>query len=477
MGSPVFGLGDAGPDVPPVTTPDQGQRAALADAGHESSGIVEYALKAFWSTCFEGFKIFITLLAGGFDEFLSWIVPFVTAGQGIGTGGFYDLVAALLSDLLGVEVSSESLQQAHGQRGTIGAMQEAGADFFHVLANEFLATGQSAEPGAGIGGLPGAPGTPLTPEQGIKAAQAFLGFVLSFSVRQGNVAVLTDALSFHLLGQIREYGEMMAQNLGLSRLVRRAMQPFVQTLITGPFQEGLNRQYRPHTMDAKQIASAYIRGEIDRSDYADRLKGLGYKDGDIDLLIADTYTRLRFEDCFLLHENQIISDSDLQKRISDLGFNQSDIGLLLQARQLATVQGAERKYAEILAEQLFDGVISQSEYDTAVNQLRLPKLETDALTRNAVARRNHKHKTLSLGFLKRAYLDASITLDEYLNHVKAMGYAQDDIDILEVELLFAQKADAAHKGAKAAAAAKKAAGKGGTTPPTGGTPPVTPSKP
>ncbi len=469
--------GDTGPDVPPVTTPDQGQRAALADVGHEQSGFVEYILKVIAATAGAFILGCVNALAGYFDYILSLIVPFITAGQGIGTGGFYDLVAALLSDLLGVEISSESLQQAHDQRGTIGAMQAAGGDLFNVLANEFLGKGQGAEPGAGIGGLPGVEGTPLTPQQGVDAAKAFLGFVLSFSVRQGNVAVLTDALSLHLLGQMREYGEMMAQNLGLSRLVRQALRPFVQTMISTPFQEGLNRQYRPHVMDAKQIASAYIRGELDRSDYADRLKGLGYKDGDIDLLISDTYTRMDFADAFLLHENRIITDSDLQKRISDLGFNTSDIGLMLQARQLQSVQGAERKYADILAEQLFDGVISQSDYDAKVNELRLPKLETDALTRNAVARRNHKHKTLSLGFLKRAYLDASITLDEYLAHVTAMGYAQDDVDILEVELLFAQKAAAAHKAAKAAAAAKKAAGTGGTTPPAGGTPPVTPSIP
>src|SRR5437899_1938608 len=222
-------VGDGGPDVPVVTTPDLGQRAALEDAGHEKSGYITFVLKAAASCVGEVLKVTITILAAGFDEILSILVPFITAGQGIGTGGFYDLVAALLSDLLGVEVSSESLQAAHGQRGTIGAMQAAGADFFNVLANELLGKSQSAEAGEGIAGLPGAPGTPLTPEQGVKAAQAFLGFVLSFSVRQGNVAVLTDALSWHLLGQMREYGEMMAQNLGLSRLSRQAMRPFMQT--------------------------------------------------------------------------------------------------------------------------------------------------------------------------------------------------------------------------------------------------------
>ena len=475
MGSFLGGPSDCGPDVPPVPTPDLKTRAKLADAGHMDSNIVTYWMKAIASCLAEVLKIVITGLAGVFDEVLSLIVPFVTAGQGIGTGGFYDLVAAILSDLLGVEVSSDSLQQAHDKRGTIGAMQAAGGDLFNVLANEFMGKGQGAEPGAGIAGLPGTEGTPLTPQQGVDAAKAFLGFVLSFSVRQGNVAVLTDALSIHLLGQIREYGEQMAQNLGLSRLVRQALRPFVQTMISTPFQEGLNRQYRPHVMDAKQIAGAFIRGDIDRSDYADRLKGLGYKDGDIELLIADTYNRLPFADIFLLHENGIITDSDLQTRIASLGFNTSDIGLMVQARQYAAVQAADRAYAEIIAAQLVDGTISQGQYDADLATLKLPAVERDAYTRNAAARKTHHHKTLSLGFLKKVYLDAGITLDELLTHLANIGYSQDDIDIIEVEVLTEQKAAAKKAAAIAAAVAAKAAGKAAksSTPPNN--PPATPA--
>jgi len=469
--------GDAGPDVPPVTTPDQKERAKLAASGWKGSGIGEYIWAALFAVIMEGFKAAATMAAEIFDEFAAILTELFTASQGQDTPGFNRLVSAVLSDTLGVEVDAADIAQAQFEGGRIAAMDKVGADLFNTLANEFLGIGATSEAGAGIGGLPGTQGVPLTPEQGVKAAQAFIGFALSFAVRQGNVAFISSALPWEWLSGIREYGEMMAKNLGLGRLTRRALQPFIQTLISTPLQQALNQQYRPHVMGEKQIAGAYIRGEIDRSDYAKRLALMGFTDSDIDLLIADTYTRMDFSDAFLLHENRIITDSDLQKRISDLGFNTSDIGLMLQARQLQSVQGAERKYADILAEQLFDGVISQSDYDAKVNELRLPKLETDALTRNAVARRNHKHKTLSLGFLKRAYLDASITLDEYLAHVTAMGYAQDDVDILEVELLFAQKAAAAHKAAKAAAAAKKAAGKGGTTPPAGGTPPVTPSIP
>lgn len=459
--------GDQGPDVPVVNTPDLAASGKLEAVGQRTSGIWPYVFASFWATLKDGLQKFITVYADTLDEMISLIVPFITASQGSTTQGFYDLTAAMVNDLLGVEVAGSDLSDAADNRGRIPAMQNVGRDLIFALVNEFLGNATDAGPGGGPGGLPGSTGQQLTPEQGVKGAQAFVGFLLSFAVRQGNVAVLTDALSFKFLGQMREYGEMMAKNLGLSRLARRALTPIVQTLIATPLQQALNFQYRPHVLDAKQLASAYIRGDIDRSDYATRLQYLGFTDGDINLLIEDTYTRLRVTDVFLLAENGVISESDLVQRLQALGYNTIDVPLLRQARELEAVQGADRKYAEIITEELVSGQITEGDYQSAVSALRIPKLEADAITRNAAARLQTKRKQLSLGFVKKAYLDGQMTIDELLAHAKALGYSQDDIDLIEVEVLFQQSEKKAAAAAKAAKAAAKLAGKTPGTPTTG----------
>jgi hypothetical protein len=462
---------DFGGDVPPVSTPDVKIRSALSASGLKESGIIPTFWAALFAGLLDGLHLMLTLAAGVFDDIAALITEFFTAAQGQDTPGFNNLVSAVLSDTLGVEVSSEDLQQAQFQSGRVGAMNKAGEDLFATLANEFLGVGSTSTPGTGVGGLPGVPGVPLTPEQGVKAAQSFLGFALSFAVRQGNVAFFQSILPWEWMAGIREYGEMMAKNLGLGRLTRQALRPFIQTLISTPMQEALNRQYRPHVLDVKQLASAYIRSEIDRADFDDRLKGLGYKDADIPVVISDSYSRLPLEDVFLLHENGFISDSDLQGRVTSLGFNSSDVPLLLQAKQLASVQGADRKYATEIVTQLANGVITSTDYQQLFDALRLPKLEKDALTRNANALLAHHRKQLALGFLHKAYLDGQVTINEYTAHALALGYSQDDVDLLEVQLLLDAKNAAAHAAAKAAAAAAKLAKKTSgtpTTPPAGG---------
>ena len=458
--------GDQPPDIPPVTTPDVKQLAQGEDAGHQLSGMPAFWIKVFWASLIEGCKIVLTVLADVFDELAALLTGFFTAAQGQDTPGFNNLVAAVLSDTLGIEVSAEDLQNAQFEGGRVGAMNKVGADLFNTLGNEWISGTASADAGGGFAGLPGTEGQPLTPEQGVKAAQAFIGFALSFAVRQGNVAFLSSALPWEWLGGIREYGEMMAKNLGLGRLVRRALQPYIQTLISMPLQQALNKQYRPHIMDAKQLASAFIRQDIDHSDYVKRLALLGYTDADAEILIRDTYSRPSVKELMLLHETGNLGDSDLQKGLQSLGFNTSDIPALILSRQLEMVQSEDRDYAKILVEQLVAGVISEGEYQSQFSALRIPKLEADAVTRNANARRHHHIRELSLSFLKKAYMHASITLDEYLAGARDLGYEQDQLDMLEQELLVEQKESAA-------AAAKRAAkntAKKTTTSKTPGTP-------
>lgn len=459
-------MGDFGPPVPPVTTPDLSQSKQLDAIGERNSSLWAYIFATFWATFVSGLKAAITLLSGAFDEVISLIVPFLTASQGETTDGFYDLVAALLNDLLGVEVAGSDLSSAQDNRGRIGAMQQVGSDLFTALANEFIGNQPDAGAGSGPGGLPGTPGTPMTPDQGVAAAKAFIGFALSFSVRQGNVAVLTDALSVHLLGQIREYGEMMAENLGLGRLTRRALQPFIQTMISTPLQQALNQQYRPHVMDEKQLAMAYIRGNIDASDFTSRVQKMGFTDGDIQLLLEDTYTRLPLRHIFKLNETGFLSDSDAQKAIQTLGYNSSDIPLLRQATSLEEVASLDRQYAAHAESDLVSGAISLDTFNSDIDSTTLSAIEKQYWKRNGANRVVRQRKILSLAFYKKAYLDGQVSIDEVLTFMQKLGYTQDDIDLYEVELLSQQaekKAAAAAKAAKAAA--KAAAGTASSTPP------------
>lgn len=465
LGGGPGGAPDTGPEVSPVSTPDQKKLGHDHGQGLKESGIMGHLWAVLFCSLIAGLEIIINALVGVFDEILALFVGLVTAAQGTNTPGFYRLTAKILNDLLGVDVAGSELEAAARTGGLIGGMKQTGADFFNVLLNELL--GKQPSIHGGPAGLPGSPGTPLTPDQGLTGAAAFLGFILSFAVRQGNLETISTALpeSFRMFEGIRSYGELMAKNLGLGRLSRRVLTPILQETVVGPMQRKLNQQYRPANLDTKQIASAHIRGDFDNSDFSNRLAMLGYTDDDIVVLLRDTYTRLSVGELFTLHETGNLSDSDNLKAMQALGYNTFDVPLFRQARALELVRTIDRAYIVTAITDLHHGLIDLATFTADVDATILTPEEKAAYKRNGANRAAARGRLLSINFLKKAYLNSSITLGEYLAHAAELGYEQSDIDILEQELLVEQKAEAAKIKAQATkiaaraqtAAAKKAA--------------------
>src|SRR5712692_4408144 len=226
---------NGGPDVPIIPDADLSKSAKDVAAGLTDAGTWTRIWVALWAGVVEGLKVVITLLIEALEFFMTLIAEFVLVGQGEKTTQFYKLVGAITSDLTGVEVDASAIQNAHAERGRIGGMQQVGVNLFNLLAREFI--GENPIEGLGSGGTAGTAGLPsgqVTPDTGVKAAQAFMGFLMSFAIRQGNISVLTQFLSANgWLGvqEFREYGEIMAKNLGLGRLSRRALQPLIQIMI------------------------------------------------------------------------------------------------------------------------------------------------------------------------------------------------------------------------------------------------------
>lgn len=455
LGGGPGGSFDSGPEVSPVTTPSQKDLGKSHGQGLKESGIVGHFFAVLFDSFIAGMEIIIKALVGVFDEILSLFVGLVTAAQGTNTPGFYDLTAAILNDLLGVKVAGSELAAAARTGGLIGGMKQTGADFFNVLLNELL--GQQPSVSGGAAGLPGAPGQPLTPDQGLSGAAAFLGFILSFAVRQGNLEVISTAIpeSFRMFEGIRAYGELMAKNLGLGRLSRRVLTPILQETVIGPMQLKLNAQYRPKVLDVKQLAAAFIRGDIDRSDYMTGLALAGYTDRDAGILINDTYTRLSVGEIFTLHETGRIDDAEMLTRMQALGYNSFDVPLFRQARVSELVRTIDRAYIVTAITDLHHGLIDLGTFSADVDATILTQEEKAAYKRNGANRAAARGRLLSINFLKKAYLNSSITLGEYLAHAAELGYEQGDIDILEQELLVEQKAEAAKIKAQAAKIAAK----------------------
>jgi hypothetical protein len=430
----------------------------LFSQGASTSGWIERLAIAIWTALVKGLTFFISLLAGILDELLSALANFFLAAQGQSNKGFYDLTAALITDLTGLDVSGDTLFSNFQSRGRVAAMQAVGSQLVDALAGEFAGTYQADAGGVfkggkgdGIGGLPA---VPLSPEQGMNAARAFMGFVMSFAVREGNTDIFASLLPYGIGEGFKSYAEDFSKSLGLGRLSRLALKPLFQNLVSIPMTWAFNKQYTPTLLGVEQTIRAFNAGLYTGDQLNEELSRHGYSMERRNAL-QSVHTKYPPEsDLFLLELAGQIDTATHTNILSRIGYDSDEAAYLLKAEQLHTARHLSLRLAETLVHPLLTGLIDIGTYTAVLNRFTLTDKEKQDLTGFAVELLAHPRKRLTFAQVTTAFLDGILAVGDIQSYLQQEGYSQDDIAaLLEIDLL------------KLKAAQAKAAGKKTTTPP------------
>jgi len=311
----------------------------------------------------------------------------------------------------------------------------------------------------------------VSPEQGDAAVRAFLGFVLSFSVRQGNIEFLTSLIpeEFRFAEGFRAYGELMATNLGLGRLTRLVLRPLVTTLAATPFQWKLNELYRPTQLKLADVVNPFSGAVMDAKLIWADLAREGYTDDKIQALLELHRKKISEADVFTLYQGGYWEQSRVLEYYKRLGFTEDDTGPLL----FSLAFKASRTYVDELRSAVVtayaDGHIDRQELQKVVDGMPLRQEEKDFILLAADYKRKVPTKHLTLAVLEQAFNEGIIDLTEFTDHLRVQGYSDDDQSILlllTLEKLAKVKEKAAAAAARSTAkAAKKGGGSASPLPP------------
>lgn len=429
-----------------------------------SSGFERFWLMA-WTAIFKSIEVVLGLLVDGMDRLLGLLADFFLAAQGQTSPGFYKLTAALITDLTGVDVNGDELFGDFQSRGRVAAMQAVGAKFVDVLTSEFAGVTQTDEggvftvgPGDGIGGLPA---VALTPEGGMNAARAFLGFAMSFAVREGNTDFFASLLPFGIGEGFKGYAEDLSKSLGLGRLTRLALKPIFQNLVAIPMTWAFNKQYTPSLLSAGESVRAFNANFFTGEELNEELSRHGFSMERRNALQAFHSKYPPETDLFLLELAGQLPNSEHRLTLKRIGYNDDTIDLLLKAEAVHVKRRLSLHIAEVLIHPLLNGTIDLAAYTSVLNRFTFTDQERLDLTGFASELLQHPRKRLTFAQMTTAFVDGVIALDELATYLHEEGYREDDIAILlQVDLL------------KLGAAKAKAAAKKAKTPKTPATPPA-----
>jgi hypothetical protein len=408
-------------DVSGVTLKEIDPAAAgtLTAFGVIASGILEHWLGIHAASMVESAATVTAILSGDWDKMMALVGKFFKASQGEQNSGFYDLAAAVLEDLTGVPVDAAKLKSSTFGSGRLAGMEAFGGDLYKLLEQEFAPASGNLEEGS------------------VAPAERFLGFLMNFAIRQGNVSVMCEALpqEMKFITGFRDYGEQMAKMLGLGRLARRGFQPLVQILVAEPLTLQLNEQYRPKRIAKEQAIKKFFRDPSFETQARKEMAQEGFSDDRIGDLIDDARP--------LLAEREIIAHAfrfgattsgipgalgpDVKADIMKRGYSETDAQRLIE---LGRPILKENEIGLLYVNQAIDRQtaldhMSQLGYDDTTGQLAL---QAHSLSHQ------HAHR-IGLGMLRKMLHDNVIDVLEFGAHLSAQGYSADDINLLQLEFL------------------------------------------
>src|SRR5262245_10730779 len=115
----------------------------------------------------------------------------------------------------------------------------------------------------------------------VSAAENYLGIMAGLAIEGWVFDVFGGMVPFLHLDHVGDLKDSMARVLGLGRLSRTVLRPFVSTLIAQPAQWAVNKQYRPHMLSAPEAVTAWRRGAITESTLEEILPRDGFGDDSI----------------------------------------------------------------------------------------------------------------------------------------------------------------------------------------------------
>src|SRR5216684_2746551 len=476
-----------GDQQPPVgqgftsqTESDARAIARLQTEGQQDSGWFASLWRAFWTQSVRGALFCIDVLVFVVDKFFVIIGKFFKRAQGEENPAFWELVATITEDILGIDVDGEALKASFYGSGRINAMEKVGGQVFDLLAQEFVTPPDQLTPGLlspkRASGIAGLPAFNITPEQGVEAARRFMGFGMTFAIREANVGVLGELASLGFAKNFRDYGENMVANLAIGRLMRIALRPLMTVLISDPLTQALNKQYRPKPLSEAQLLTLFHHDATRQAEVLEELARQGLSDHNIQALLDLEKVHVKADDVELLERFNVLSHADAVKKLTASGLSADDAELQLKVIDLRRLDTLVRAQAALYQTQFENGVLDADQLRSSLDALPITDDEKHPRQVLAATRVELPRKFPTIAEMTTALVEGVVTVEEYDQFLIREGFGPDDATILRLlALLKTAKVEEARAGAAdrlAAKAAKAAAKKkppapGGTPAPTG----------
>jgi hypothetical protein len=395
--------------------------AAELDGARLAQLIGSAKSKGFFEWCWDLFSFilnriitYIFLILGGLAARLATIFMQV---KDAGDPAYNALAEVAIKDLLDVDVRIGSTNVASAAAQHAQAVKNIGEGILKAMFGDYTgASPKNLEPSAG-------------------AAEKFASIMTRLSFEGWMSGWLMELIG---VGQLEKFGELddkLAQTLGLGRLSRRVLAPPLSILIETPFTWLLNRTYRPSLLGSAELIRQYLRGTCTRERLFYELSLAGFKDGDIEGLLATHQQFFSVGELLLLNEWEVWDDGECVQHLRDQGYSEDMAKAAMQLARSQKIDAYKRQQAAVAGAAFEARDIEEQQFRRVLDDLGLPDYERDWIFRTWGLRREFKVKDLTLSDVEAAVKRGILSINDYRALCLKLGYSLADARTLELLLM------------------------------------------
>jgi hypothetical protein len=228
--------------------------------------------------------------------------------------------------------------------------------------------------------------------------------------------------------------EAVIRSLGVSRLVRRAIQPIVTVCCTTPATWHINKLHRPTLLGPSSLARQIARHPEQRDKWLEDLRRSGYTEDRIEALLNEQAKFRTAGDAFRLVRAGQWSDAGAIKHLLDQGFDEAGARDELLLEKLRTIESFERSMATAAVDAFVDGRIDEGTLGGFVTGTTISPQEKAQYVELAHARRLLAEKPLTPAEVERAVKAKILAYADYRAALRRDGRSEDAIDVLDLLL-------------------------------------------
>lgn len=397
--------------------------AALTAAGVETGPAVinaaAYAANAGNVGGWTAFFVWlVTQAALPILKFVLQVVDGVRKGidPGVGT-----LAVTVMNEFLGTDFTVGNLPLGLGTGDHLARAQSTGQLLYNQLEKEFTAAGNGQ----------------VVPS--VAPAQTFSGLAVNFGLANGIMGLIGGMVPEVHLEELRELGEEVAQNVGLGRLVRRALTPLITTLVSNPAQWAINTKYLPAQFTEAMLVNPFLATQLDPTQLYNAMHLLGYANDKIEAFIKMHQKRLAPAHVKLLLDHGQWTEQQAEEYMKTLGWPAELQPTALLVEELLEERTWIARLVDEIEAEVKAGRVTIDEFSNVLQGLPYSQPTKDIILATAQykvkAGAGGHHWQLSEGELQEAFVAGLLTDSQIREYWTQHGLSETDQDIRMLLLL------------------------------------------